>query len=476
MKIKELILERFGPFFSYHVTFPIEDRAVILLTGKNNAGKTTIIRSLQLLANAMKYATGSTKPISKPLLKKDVENLQIDRLIYEYANDRSFITGILDSDREIKVIVDGTTNTISCELPAYSRKTMSDLFGFIPQLGQLAEKEYLVSKQHVLNSLRTTLSPRHLRNQFYHLLTDEQFNSIKSIIKDSWEGIELLDNKLDIDTGMMNNVDISHIIHVQKDASESTTRTASDRKSLEKIRSNIGSSFNLIASQFEDVDLLLATEYQLDYDIIHRLAIEYGIVTKCQNVKISGFQNWKRCIHFKEAYSLFFGKQIKCSLLLDRDYYPPDYLDNIRKQLSSENIRVILTPGKEIENIFLEEAFIKSLIPNQDYEDFDDFIESIYRQEYDNCFPKYVEFHNEHSDDNKTYTTTYRDLKPVFDSIWDENKLRHTLIPGKQMLAKLRVFFKEKYNLNLPTALLVSNLSRTNNPTIKDMVSKLYFQ
>ena len=273
---------------------------------------------------------------------------------------------------------------------------------------------------------------------------------------------------------LMNDVDISHIIHVQKDVRRTKILHISDRNALEKIRGSIGSSFNLIASQFEDVDLLIATEHQLDYEIVQQLASGYSINIKNQNVRISGFNNWKDCLHYKKAYSLFFGKQVRCSLLLDRDYYPQDYLDTIENELTSHKIKVVFTPGKEIENLFLEEKLLKTIIPKGDSKELEDFLDEIYKNEYDNCFSRYVEFHHQFSAERKgkAYSSTYRNLKPSFDANWNDKKKRHNLIPGKSMLAKLRVFFKDHYNMTLPTSLLTKRLVETDNA--KELVTSLY--
>ena len=59
MKLKSLILERFGPFNEYQLDFPTDDNACVLLAGKNNAGKSSIIRALRLVNSAMQFAKQS---------------------------------------------------------------------------------------------------------------------------------------------------------------------------------------------------------------------------------------------------------------------------------------------------------------------------------------------------------------------------------------------------------------------------------
>ena len=47
---------------------------------------------------------------------------------------------------------------------------------------------------------------------------------------------------------LINSVDISHIIHVKKSQPSPIIKSTSDRKFLDKVRSQLGSSFNMIAS------------------------------------------------------------------------------------------------------------------------------------------------------------------------------------------------------------------------------------
>ena len=65
---------------------------------------------------------------------------------------------------------------------------------------------------------------------------------------------------------------ISHIINVQKSQRKPKIKTTTDRTFLEIVRSQIGSNFNFIASQFEEVDIILFTEDIDDFFIIDKLA------------------------------------------------------------------------------------------------------------------------------------------------------------------------------------------------------------
>jgi len=554
MRLKTLYLENFGPFKEYEIEFPTESKSCILITGKNNAGKTTIIRGINLISSALHFARGSSKPIEKQLFKKDVQIINVQTMIYRFQSSKATIQATFDNEKTIKVILDGTNNTVTCEIPAFAHTSMSQLFGFLPPLGQLAEQETMLTDTHLRRYIDSSLAPHHLRNHLYHYFTEEQYLHIREIMRDTWEGIELQHCDYDIASGLftlmykegdfineiawagqglqiwlqivthlvrlshhpillldepeiflhpkkqhdliqllldhysgypiisthsselMNNIDISHIIYIQKDTSKSTIRKTSDRNSLEKIRRNIGSTFNFHASQFEDVDSLLVTEHLLDYDIIQKLALHCNITTKTQNVKLSGFSRWKDYAQYREAYNIYFGRQIECSMLLDRDFYPSDYLDSIIDTLRTSKVKIAFTPGKEIENLFLEEDFIASLLPEgENPASLHDFLDQIYNREYEICKSKYVEFTKGFSEINKhkTYSTILAEMGPKFDSIWLDKSKRHNLIPGKATLAEIRDFFRSHYLINLTTSLLASELSSSRKTFVKEFLAQI---
>ena len=94
MKLKSLELERFGPFNSYQIDFPKEDNIFLLLTGRNNEGKSTIIRALKFLHAATALARRQTTGITKNLRKMDTEDVIPGRLIHDYEGGIATIKGV----------------------------------------------------------------------------------------------------------------------------------------------------------------------------------------------------------------------------------------------------------------------------------------------------------------------------------------------------------------------------------------------
>jgi energy-coupling factor transporter ATP-binding protein EcfA2 len=554
MKLKELHLYDFGPFEDYSLKFPTDPKSCILITGKNNAGKTTIIRALRLISGALAFAKYSSFPLVRELLKKDTTDIDISSMIYRFEESQAVIQAVFDSGKTITVSIDATRNSITCSLPPHIHPSLSQLFGFLPPLGQLAQREKLLNRDYVTKTIDTTLAPQHFRNHLYYLINDDQYSLIQQILKETWEGIQLKTTECDPSTAfltclyqdgdfcaeigwagqglqiwlqilthlvrlsqhpvlildepeiflhpekqndliqllqnyypgtaiiathsteLMSNVDITHIIHIQKGTTKAKLRKSSDLHAVESIRKSIGSSINLYTSQFEDVDCLLFTEHKTDYDIVKEFSSHFEINKKTQNIRLSGYSQWRHYVDYRNAYKTFFGKDIDCSILLDKDYYPPDFHESTIHDLQSENVKITFTPGKEIENLFLEHEFLAELLPEHaSQQELYDYLDTVYEQEKEICFVKYVEFAKRYSDKYrpKEFSTVYSELLPNFESIWNDKRQRHNLIHGKDTLAKVRNYFRTHYHNDLTTLYLANELAKRRKKFIRRFLSSI---
>jgi predicted ATPase len=559
VRIKELILKDFGPFKNYRISFIEQNEVCVLLTGKNNEGKSNIINSLKLLNAATRVINKTKQEISingnyyYKLLRQDTEGILIGRMIHNYSKNTAQIIGIFHDHFKIKVYLDPKNEIIYAENEGRLPSDVQNIFGFIPPLGLLSENEDIVSKESYLRaSIDTSLAPRHLRNHFCQVLSEEEFDLVKHLIKKSWRGIELLNFEVDYRQGkiycyykeervereiswagqglqvwfqivthlvrlrnssilildepeinlhpekqndlirllkdyftgsvviathsveIMNNVSVSHIINIQKKCNEPKIKSAKDRSYLNFVRSQIGSNFNLIASQFEEFDVIIFTEDIFDYSIIQQVADNFKIRKKAFNIPIHGFSEYQKCIHYKKAYELLIGKKIDYTSLLDRDYYPEEYLSAVRSRLVSEGIRVVFTPGKEIENLFLSDCVLNKLIPAAFSKDFRLVWENIFSSHRLDCYGSFLALHKQFLDrklDIKTVTTKY---SIIFDNCWTNFSRRHKIIDGKEALKTVRGFYRTRMHTNLTQAMLIDKLTGAGDQDVERFIEEIY--
>jgi hypothetical protein len=558
MRIKELTLKFFGPFRNYRILFLEEDQICLLLTGKNNEGKSSLINSLRLL-NAATKVIGKTKQgiytkhgYAFQLLKQDTENLLIGRLIHNYLNNDAEISGVFINGLTITVYLDPVENIIYTTYDGRIPSDIQNIFGFLPPLGPLSETEELLQDKHVRSSINTSLAPRHLRNHLLQIMTKDEYRLVQQLINKSWQGIELLDCKLDLSQNridcyykedrvvreiswagqglqvwfqivthvvrlrntsilildepevnlhpekqnelirilteyyhgsiliathsveLMNNVSVSHIINIQKKHSEPKIKSTKDRAYLDLVRSQVGSNFNLIASQFDIFDLIIFTEDTFDYNLLKQFAEFRKINQRAFNIPIHGFSEYKKCIAYKDAYKLLIGRDINYTLVLDRDYYPDIYLTNIKQLLQKNGIRTVYTPGKEIENLFITPQMLNALIPAYLRTKFNELWEPLFFSQYIDAHGSFLTLHEKFLDpkiDIKTINTQYT---PTFNKCWESKDRRHNIIGGKTALKILRNFYREEMKSNLSDNILVDTLFEIKDKTAIEFINEIY--
>lgn len=559
MRIKQLTLRDFGPFKRYKISFGDEEEVCLLLTGRNNEGKSSLINALKLLNAATRVINKKKQEIRiegdcyYKLLQQDTEHLLIGRFIHNYSDNIAQVTGSFQNRFIINVYLNPHENIIYSDFDGPIPADVQSIFGFIPPLGLISENEDIITHLAYLKaSIDTSLSPRHLRNHFYQILSDDEFDLVKHIIKKSWSGIELLNYEIDQQQGkvycyykedrvdreiswagqglqvwfqiithlvrlrnasilildepeinlhpekqndlirilkdyyqgsiiiathsveLMNNVSVSHIINVQKKHSEPKLKSTDDRMFLNRVRSQIGSNFNLIASQFEDFDLIVFTEDSSDFKLIQMIGEAYKLKCRAFNIPIHGFSEYRKCLPFKDAYSLLIGKSINYTAVLDKDYYPEDYLIKVKDNLESAGIRVVYTPGKEIENIFLFPKLLSELIPETITHEFLAMWDQIFASLRLECYGSFLGFHKHYLDsriDMKTITTLYT---PVFESCWNNLNRRHLIVDGKEVLKILRGFYQRIYKTSLSQTILIEKLVNINDDSIKLFIEEIY--
>lgn len=558
MHILNIRLDNFGPFLSYDVPFAKDQEACVLLTGKNNEGKSNIILGLKLLASACR-SVGRRQMLTRisgseyyRLPQQDIRDINIGRMLHNYTGSRATIEGRFENGFTVMVVLDEDEDKIYADYDGVIPNNADSILGFIPPLGPLSEREELLGLKHVKASINTSLAPRHLRNHFMQILTQDEYAMVQEIVAQTWPGIRLLDfqhhfedNSLSCffregrierelawagqglqvwfqivthlvrlrsssilvldepeinlhaekqndliqvlrehHTGsviiathsveLMNNVDVSHIVHVQKRKRKPTIKTTTNRTYLNIVRSQVGSNFNLIASQFESADLILYTEDSSDFSIVRSLAVAFGFKANVFNIPLHGFSQYPKARVYRDAYKLLIGANTPHTVLLDRDYYPEDYLAKARNDLKAVGMNVLFTFGKEIENIFLSPAVLRQVIPNNHKKTFTAFWDEVFEENRLDAYSSYLTLHKQFLPAKIDMKTITKKFTPIFNKRWNDKNTRHLIIEGKVGLHRLRTFYRDVTGENLTIKTLVKACVAAEDPDARKLAGRAF--
>ena len=71
-------------------------------------------------------------------------------------------------------------------------------------------------------------------------------------------------------------------------------------------------------------------------------------------IPLDGFSNWSRLLHVGWIFKNAFGEPVNCYVILDRDYYTSDEIDNVIGQLKDKGVKIHIWSKKEIENYLID--------------------------------------------------------------------------------------------------------------------------
>lgn len=183
-----------------------------VFTGPNNSGKSTIIHALQILAYAHRSSRrrrpSHISEIRKQgyVVPESAIPVSIDNVHNEYREVNSIVKikfsgggyAVLTFPPEIGCYLhyeDRGGNNID-SLDAIKHHFDYNV-GVIPFLGPVEPKETLLTREHVLRSIDTYLSPRHFRNQWHHVLRNQHNDEIddfflmKNLLHQTWPEMDI---------------------------------------------------------------------------------------------------------------------------------------------------------------------------------------------------------------------------------------------------------------------------------------------
>jgi hypothetical protein len=177
-----------------------------VIVGKNNAGKSTIVEALHLVAAVVnrKAANFVLPPqhLDIPRFRRGIVpktahlGINFSTIFHRYSEPPAIITASFKGGATAKIYVhkDGVFATLSRgdeEIRSALAINAASIPGIhiLPQVWPLQPEETYLTDSYVSENYYTRLSSRHFRNQIYR--EPENFNRFKELAESTWHGLRL---------------------------------------------------------------------------------------------------------------------------------------------------------------------------------------------------------------------------------------------------------------------------------------------
>ena len=182
---------------------------IIILVGKNNAGKSSLVEALRIAALALRKSQHTTYkqlpkefgvPIRDMGFRLDVEKLKIDlrSIVYRYDDkiakvrvefdDKVILDIYGNRDYVYAVIYDQNGRCIKNKNHALNLSI--EKVSILPQIGLIKENEKRLTNETIEKDRETYLSSRHFRNEIYNYRED-YMNEFVSLAQQTWRGLRI---------------------------------------------------------------------------------------------------------------------------------------------------------------------------------------------------------------------------------------------------------------------------------------------
>jgi energy-coupling factor transporter ATP-binding protein EcfA2 len=279
---------------------------------------------------------------------------------------------------------------------------------------------------------------------------------------------------------IMAEAEPSDIVLIEK--SKHSGERLKDVPSVQRSLDLVGSAQNITLTALARSRRVLFVEGDYDFKVLRRFARKLGLSELAAGLGVTalesgGIGSWERITTLAAGIAEVLGAPLMIAAIYDRDYFPPEQVDHVVNSLSRALKFAHIHSRKEVENYLLIPAALKRAIdrsissrtPSAGKEivgvDIDEILTEITDPMQGDIQAQILARRGDY------LRSTGRDLASVnaetisaFNERWRNLNSRLELVPGKEVLAKLRTRLHEKHHITLTDTVIIGSIRREELP------------
>lgn len=282
-------------------------------------------------------------------------------------------------------------------------------------------------------------------------------------------------------TEIMSEADHSEILLIDK-----TKKSAQRLKDIEGVQQAldiIGSIQNITLTQLARNRRLIFVEGSVDFRTIRRFAQKAGFLELASGIDLTpvesgGFTSWESILSFAQVFEKAVGKAVNIGVIYDRDYIPQEQVKDIILDLEKHLDFAHIHNRKEMENYLLvptaiERAVKKGIIErekrygvrNKTSINIIQILDEITSKMRSEVQAQYLAKRSKYFERSKLDSATVNGQTiKLFDEKWAEIETRMEIVPGKEVLRRLREIIQNNYAVNLTDYKIIDEINKSEVP------------
>jgi predicted ATP-dependent endonuclease of OLD family len=290
---------------------------------------------------------------------------------------------------------------------------------------------------------------------------------------------------------IMSESDPSEIVLIDKN--KRTGERLKDVIDVQKALDAVGSSQNITLTALARSRRVLFVEGDDDFRLLRRFARRRGLQELAAGSGVislasGGFGSWQRITILASGIAQALGSSLSIAAIYDRDYFCEEQISEVTTKLSEHLSLAHVHGRKEIENYLLipsvldralrkacDERLSRSGIRTSKIASVESYLVKITDPMHDEVLSQITTKRGSHmKSTGRDLAEIYRETFSHFEDMWKDLERRLTIVPGKEVLSKLRNLIQSDYGVSLTDARIIDAMHRDEIPfDLQILLSKL---
>jgi len=292
-------------------------------------------------------------------------------------------------------------------------------------------------------------------------------------------------------TEIMSEADHSEILLVDK--KKKSAHRLKDIEGVQQALDLVGSIQNITLTQLARNRRLIFVEGTTDFRIIRRFALKLGLHDLASGIDLTpvesgGFSSWESILSFAKVFEKAVGRSVNIGVIYDRDYIPQEQVNDIVDDLKRHLELAHIHDRKEIENYLLipaalERAIKKGILERekrsgQKYSStvaVNSILDDVTSPIRGEIQAQYIAKRSKYFEHSKTDCATINaQTIKEFDDKWNQIETRMEIVPGKEVLKRIREICQTEFTVNLTENRIIDEINKNEIPSnLIELIEKL---